>query len=48
MNDDTQSQDSDDPLIEYLTFTLDNETYGIDALYAQEVLRSPGIAPVPG
>ena len=29
MNDDAQSQDSDDPLIECLTFTLGNETYGI-------------------
>ncbi len=48
MNDDAPSQDSDDPLIECLTFTLGNETYGIDVLYVQEVLRSPGISPVPG
>lgn len=32
MNDDAQSQDSDDPLIECLTFTLGDETCGIDVL----------------
>ncbi len=48
MNDDALAQDSDDPLIECLTFCLGNETYGIEVLYVQEVLRSPEIAPVPG
>ncbi|GMQ87480.1 MAG: hypothetical protein BMS9Abin08_0684 [Gammaproteobacteria bacterium] len=48
MNDDAPSQNSDDPLIECLTFTLGNEAYGIDVLYVQEVLRSPVIEPVPG
>ncbi len=48
MNDDAPLQDSDDPLIECLTFTLGNETYGIDVRYVQEVLRSPVIEPVLG
>lgn len=32
----------------WVTFMLDNETYGIDVMQVREVLRSPEISPVPG
>ena len=37
-----------DPIIQWVTFKLDNETYGIRVMQVQEVLRVSEIAPVPG
>lgn len=37
-----------DPLIQWVTFKLDSEVYGIDVMQVQEVLRVSEIAPVPG
>jgi len=38
----------DDPVLQWVTFRLDNETYGINVMQVQEVLRYSEIAPVPG
>ncbi len=43
-----QSQGSEDPILQYVTFQLDHETYGINVMQIQEVLRYTEIAPVPG
>lgn len=37
-----------DPVLQWVTFCLDNETYGINVMQVQEVLRVTEIAPVPG
>ena len=37
-----------DPVIQWVTFKLDGETYGINVMQVQEVLRHTEIAPVPG
>ena len=37
-----------DTISQWVTFRLENETYGIDVLQVQEVLRVSEIAPVPG
>lgn len=37
-----------DPELQWVTFRLDNETYGINVMQVQEVLRVTEIAPVPG
>jgi len=42
------AQHSKDPLIQWVTFRLDNETYGVNVMLVQEVLRVSEIAPVPG
>ncbi len=39
---------TDDPVLQWVTFRLDNETYGINVMQVQEVLRYTEIAPVPG
>jgi len=39
---------TNDPLLQWVTFHLDAETYGINVLQVQEVLRMTEIAPVPG
>lgn len=39
---------SDDPILQWVTFRLDSETYGINVMQVQEVLRHSEIAPVPG
>ncbi|KQB52015.1 chemotaxis protein CheW [Pseudomonas endophytica] len=44
----TAAQGSDDPILQWVTFKLDNETYGINVMQVQEVLRYTEIAPVPG
>lgn len=41
-------QTSDDPVLQWVTFRLDGETYGINVMQVQEVLRYTEIAPVPG
>src|SRR5574344_2153601 len=39
---------AEDPLLQWVTFRLENETYGINVMQVQEVLRYSEIAPVPG
>lgn len=41
-------QQQDDPVIQWVTFRLGDENYGINVMQVQEVLRIPEIAPVPG
>lgn len=43
-----QQQGGDDPVIQWVTFKLAGETYGINVMQVQEVLRYTEIAPVPG
>lgn len=40
--------DSNDEVLQWVTFKLDSETYGINVMQVQEVLRYTEIAPVPG
>lgn len=40
--------DSNDNVLQWVTFQLDDETYGINVMQVQEVLRYSEIAPVPG
>jgi len=42
------SQAGDDPILQWVTFRLDDETYGINVMQVREVLRHTEIAPVPG
>ena len=39
---------SDDPVLQWVTFRLSGETYGVNVMQVQEVLRYTEIAPVPG
>ena len=48
MNKSSSLQSSEDPILQWVTFKLDNETYGINVMRVQEVLRYTEIAPVPG
>ena len=41
-------ENSDDSIIQWVTFHLENEKYGIKVMQVQEVLRMTEIAPVPG
>ena len=41
-------KNADDPVLQWVTFRLDDETYGINVMQVQEVLRYTEIAPVPG
>jgi len=43
----TNSVDSDE-MLQWVTFKLENETYGVNVMQVQEVLRYSDIAPVPG
>lgn len=43
-----QIKASDDPVLQWVTFRLSGETYGINVMQVQEVLRHSEIAPVPG
>lgn len=43
-----QGRTGDDPVIQWVTFRLAGETYGINVMQVQEVLRYTDIAPVPG
>ena len=38
----------EDEVLQWVTFQLENETYGINVMQVQEVLRYTEIAPVPG
>jgi purine-binding chemotaxis protein CheW len=40
--------DTDDTVLQWVTFQLDNETYGINVMQVREVLRVNDITPVPG
>lgn len=42
------NDEKDDEVLQWVTFKLDNETYGINVMQVQEVLRYTEIAPVPG
>lgn len=42
------SADTNDEVLQWVTFKLDSETYGINVMQVQEVLRYSEIAPVPG
>ncbi|MBF0255639.1 MAG: chemotaxis protein CheW [Gammaproteobacteria bacterium] len=39
---------SNDPMIQLVTFKLEEESYGVNVMQVQEVLRVSEIAPVPG
>jgi purine-binding chemotaxis protein CheW len=41
----TAAKGSEDPILQWVTFKLDNETYGINVMRVQEVLRYTEIAP---
>ncbi|GLX77599.1 chemotaxis protein CheW [Thalassotalea insulae] len=43
-----ESIDTNDEVLQWVTFQLDSETYGINVMQVQEVLRYTEIAPVPG
>ncbi len=43
-----EEEGSGGPLIQFVTFILMDETYGINVMQVQEVLRVTEIAPVPG
>ena len=43
-----KSKSSEDPIFQWVTFRLAGETYGINVMQVQEVLRYSEIAPVPG
>ncbi|MBV1880645.1 MAG: chemotaxis protein CheW [Pseudomonadales bacterium] len=41
-------ESKDDPILQWATFRLDDELYGVDVMQVQEVLRYVEITPVPG
>ncbi|MGR5066223.1 chemotaxis protein CheW [Photobacterium sp. DNB22_13_2] len=43
-----QKEDSNDQVLQWVTFQLEDETYGINVMQVREVLRYSEIAPVPG
>jgi len=43
-----KSKSDEDPMLQWVTFKLAGETYGINVMQVQEVLRYSEIAPVPG
>jgi len=45
---DNTAKQTDNPIIRWVTFRLENEKYGINVMLVQEVLRVTEIAPVPG
>lgn len=48
MNATAEAVVTDDPPLRWVTFRLAGETYGINVMQVQEVLRMTEIAPVPG
>ena len=44
----TESENQGDPMLQWVTFQLDEEIYGVNVMQVQEVLRVTEIAPVPG
>lgn len=47
-NNNGNNKGQDDPVLQWVTFRLDGETYGINVMQVQEVLRYTEIAAVPG
>src|SRR6188508_474060 len=45
--DPAKNKGSDDPILQWVTFRLDGETYGLNVMQVQEVLRYSEIAAVP-
>ncbi|RKZ81047.1 MAG: chemotaxis protein CheW [Gammaproteobacteria bacterium] len=43
-----QDDVENDPVLQWVTFHLEGETYGVNVMQVQEVLRVTEIAPVPG
>lgn len=43
-----QVSGADDPVLQWVTFRLDDEVYGVNVMQIKEVLRYSEIAPVPG
>lgn len=43
-----QEANTGDPVLQWVTFKLADETYGINVMQVQEILRMTEIAPVPG
>ncbi|MEF1216815.1 chemotaxis protein CheW, partial [Photobacterium damselae] len=43
-----QQDDNRDQVLQWVTFQLEDETYGINVMQVREVLRYSEIAPVPG
>lgn len=43
-----KNADGNDEILQWVTFQLEEETYGINVMQVQEVLRYTEIAPVPG
>ncbi len=43
-----QKEDGSDEVLQWVTFQLEDETYGINVMQVREVLRYSEIAPVPG
>ena len=41
-------KENDEPMLQWVTFRLENEIYGINVMQVKEVLRYSEIAPVPG
>ena len=48
MNHSVDNGNDNDPILQWVTFQLEEETYGIAVMQVQEVLRVTEIAPVPG
>ncbi|ADZ92424.1 chemotaxis protein CheW [Marinomonas mediterranea] len=43
-----EAKEHDDPMLQWVTFRLDSEIYGVNVMQVKEVLRYTEIAPVPG
>lgn len=43
-----ESNQAEDPMLQWVTFRLENEIYGVNVMQVKEVLRYSEIAPVPG
>ena len=43
-----RKEQSNDEVLQWVTFQLEEETYGINVMQVREVLRYTEIAPVPG
>ncbi|MGB0936600.1 MAG: chemotaxis protein CheW [Colwellia sp.] len=48
MSNTRRDKNDNDEVLQWVTFKLENETYGINVMQVQEVLRYTEIAPVPG
>ncbi len=47
-NTNIKAKANEDPILQWVTFQLAGETYGVNVMQVQEVLRHSEIAPVPG